>query len=75
LRVDESLLQTLVDSNYSIEGQTPRLNSKPVKGVSSLCDGTSTDVSFYQAEGASAPAAKAMASPPLPPHSRSGSNS
>lgn len=68
----ESLLQTLVDSNYSIEGQTSRLNSKPVKGVSSLYDGTSTDVSFYQAEGASAPTAKAMVSPPpSPPRSNS----
>ena len=51
----ESLLQTLVDSNYSIEGPpTSKLNSKSVKGVSSLFEGTSTDVSFYQAEGASA---------------------
>lgn len=46
----ESLLHTLVDSNYSVEGPKFLIRSKSVKGVSSLHNGTSTDVTFCQAE-------------------------
>ncbi|VFJ13147.1 UDP-3-O-(3-hydroxymyristoyl)glucosamine N-acyltransferase [Candidatus Nitrosocosmicus franklandus] len=46
----ESLLLTLVDSNYSVEGPKSLIHSKSEKGVSSLHNGTSTDVTFCQAE-------------------------
>jgi UDP-3-O-[3-hydroxymyristoyl] glucosamine N-acyltransferase len=55
----ESLLHTLVDSNYSVEGPKSRLNAKSVKGVSSLYNGTSTDISFCQAEASEAAAVTA----------------
>jgi UDP-3-O-[3-hydroxymyristoyl] glucosamine N-acyltransferase len=54
----ESLLRTLVDSNYSIKGPKSRLSVKSVKGVSSLYNGTSTDVSFCQAEASQAAGTK-----------------
>ncbi len=46
----ESLLDHLIDSSYTIKGQISSLKSKLITNVSSLYEGTSSDVSFCSAD-------------------------